>query len=168
MCGFPFCRSGQDPKSWCAPWPSVLSQLRRRNGLLSRSTAFHAAYTRNDIFLFTNHKFWSQLDTNVSELSMDHPGLPGALWLSNSSSCQTDLDCQPSPMHGLKQYASTEESAVLRFPHSSSVLPPAGTHGPPVLQCTSAPPVANHQEELSLPSPQCMPPREPFRAGPCG
>jgi hypothetical protein len=125
--------------------------------------------------------------SNYSELSMDRPQPTwGAMPFEQqqlSEHMDTDLDFPTSLMHRPEQYASTQESAVpacspfhvpqdrsfdaLQSQFSNVASGRSFSYSQPVLQCTSISPIANCQEVLFPPSPQCMPPREPFSTGQC-
>ena len=188
---FPLVSPRPEPQILMRPWLSV-SALQEERPIQLQYTqfpVFHAAPYQEEHIPVYEPQHTVSTPSNVSELLIDRPQLPQVAMAfeqqQQSEHMDIDLDYRPpSLMHGLKQHASTLESAVSvcspfhlpqghfanalqsHFSNAVSGVSSLGRSGPPVLQCTSALPVADPQEGFSLPSPQCMSPREPFPPGP--
>ena len=192
----PFVPQRPEPQLLMRPWlsASALQEERPIQQQYTQFPAFHAAPYQEEHIPVFEPQLTVSAPSNVSELLIDCPQPRVAMAFEQkqqSEHMDIDLDYRPpSLVHGLeqKQHASTLESAVhacspfglpqghfadaSRSQFSNAVLGISSlgrsfSYGPPVLQYTSALPVADLQEGFSLPSPQCMPPRKPFPPGPC-
>ena len=182
------------PQVQMRPWLSVSASQEERSiqQEYAQSRAFHTASYQEQHIRVYESKLPVLARSNDSELSMDCPQPTwGAMAFEQqqlSEHMVTDLDFPTPFMHGLEQYASALESAVPacspfhvpqdRFPDAlqsqfcdvASRFSSSGrsfSYGLPVLQCTSIYPITNRQEVLLPPSPQCIPPREPFSTDSC-
>ena len=184
----------EEPQILMRPWRSVpgFQQERPIQQQRTQFAALNTAQCQEHYIPVYESKLMVSAPSNDSELSMHRLQLTRDHMASDqqqlSEHMDIDLDFSPSLMHRPEQYAPSLGSAVPTCPpfhlpqdRFTSALQPqfsnaapefsssghSLSYGPPVLQCISALPITDRREELFPPSPQCMPPSEPFPTGPC-